>query len=367
MGHTSKNRFLDYLIPGFVFQSILIGGGYGTGVEIFQYFGRYGLVGGLLGMAIVTVLWSALCAVTYELCRVFQVYDYKSLMNNLTGKISVLYDVAYVVQMFIVLGVVSAAAGTLLRDLFGCSQWVGIGLLSATIALLVLKGTKTIEFFLTFWSLVLYFIYFLFMIIVFIRFHPNILAEFAKNEIGTGWYMGALQYTFYNLCAIPATLFTLQKLKTRSGRVTAGIFAGIIGILPGVLLLLLMSCNLPEIASKVSNTTTPISLIFRMLDKRWLFIAFNIVLFGTLIETGIGFIKAFDDRVEFALIRKGKKVAKWVRPVLTFGLVFLGIIISTYGLLDLVAQGYGTTCWLIFITYVVPILTLGVYRAFKKS
>ena len=40
--------FKKYLLPGFIFQSIVIGGGYGTGREIVEYFLRHGPTGGYL-------------------------------------------------------------------------------------------------------------------------------------------------------------------------------------------------------------------------------------------------------------------------------------------------------------------------------
>lgn len=36
-----------YLIPGAVFQSIVVAGGYGTGRELVEYFTRFGVGGGL--------------------------------------------------------------------------------------------------------------------------------------------------------------------------------------------------------------------------------------------------------------------------------------------------------------------------------
>ena len=41
--------FRKYLLPGFVFQSIVIGGGYGTGRELVEFFLKFGPLGGLLG------------------------------------------------------------------------------------------------------------------------------------------------------------------------------------------------------------------------------------------------------------------------------------------------------------------------------
>ena len=45
-----RRKWTRYLTPGLVFQSVLIGGGYGTGAEIARYFGCHGLMGGLLAL-----------------------------------------------------------------------------------------------------------------------------------------------------------------------------------------------------------------------------------------------------------------------------------------------------------------------------
>ena len=62
---TSK-RFQKYFVPGIVFQSCVIAGGYGTGRELVEYFMGYGPKGGLLGMCIVSLLvWSLICAISF--------------------------------------------------------------------------------------------------------------------------------------------------------------------------------------------------------------------------------------------------------------------------------------------------------------
>ncbi len=45
-----------YLLPGFVFQSIVIGGGYGTGRELVEFFLREGPAAGYLGMLVATLI-----------------------------------------------------------------------------------------------------------------------------------------------------------------------------------------------------------------------------------------------------------------------------------------------------------------------
>ena len=97
----ASKKWTQYLIPGFIFQSVVIGGGYGTGAEIAQYFGVKGMMGGLLGMIVTTIVWAILCAVTFEFVRVFRTFDYNSMMGELLGKAGVLYEICYVVLMLI--------------------------------------------------------------------------------------------------------------------------------------------------------------------------------------------------------------------------------------------------------------------------
>ena len=106
-------RWTRLLVPGLMFQSLLVGGGYGTGAEIARYFGRYGLWGGLLGMGAAAALWSLVCAVTFEFARVFRTWDYGSLMRALLGRWGVWYDLCCFAMTLLVLGVADATAGTM--------------------------------------------------------------------------------------------------------------------------------------------------------------------------------------------------------------------------------------------------------------
>lgn len=350
---------MRYLVPGFIFQSIVIAGGYGTGAEICQYFGTSGLVGGLMGMVVTTILWSLLCAASFEFARCFKTFDYNSMMGKLLGKAGVLYEISYVVLLLIVLGVVNATAGSMIVDIAGVSPWVGIFILDAGIAVLVMKGTETIEKALTFWSFVLYAVYIVFMLIVFTRFGANVAAEFAKEEVKSGWLIKGSQYAFYNLGCVPALLYTVRDAKSRGEAIACGLISGIIGVVPAALLLLAMSSSLAEACAN----EVPITVLFKMLNMPTLYVIFDVVLFGTLIETGAGFIKAVDDRVEVAYAKSHDGyVPSWMRLAVTFGLVAIGICVSTFGLIGLIARGYGTICWVFLLIYALPMVTIGVWK-----
>jgi len=55
----------------------------------------------------------------------------------------------------------------------------------------------------------------------------------------------------------------------------------------------------------------------------------------------------------------------WVRPAVAVGLLGVGAFVSSYGLIGLIAQGYGTMTIGFIIVYVIPVLTLGVWKILK--
>ena len=64
-----KDFFQRYLLPGFVFESAVIAGGYATGRELVQFFLPAGPWGGVLGMIVSMLFWSAVLMVSFELAR----------------------------------------------------------------------------------------------------------------------------------------------------------------------------------------------------------------------------------------------------------------------------------------------------------
>ena len=61
--------FRRYLLPGFVFESAVIAGGYATGRELVEFFLPAGPWGGVLGMIVSMLVWSAVLMVSFELAR----------------------------------------------------------------------------------------------------------------------------------------------------------------------------------------------------------------------------------------------------------------------------------------------------------
>src|SRR5688500_5203476 len=105
-----------YVIPAAVFQSVMIGGGYGTGREIVEFFTRFGVFGGLCGLTLTAVCFAALLGVSYECARRMQAYDYRRFFRELLGRGWVAFELLYLAMFALVLAVVTAAAGQLFKE-----------------------------------------------------------------------------------------------------------------------------------------------------------------------------------------------------------------------------------------------------------
>lgn len=360
-----NNRvFQRYLMPGFIFQSVVIAGGYGTGRELVEYFLNFGPLGGLLGMLAVTaVIWSCLLALSFEFARIHQAYDYRSFFQKLLGRYWICFEVLYFILLCIVLAVIGSAAGVLIRDNFHLPYILGVALTMALIGFLAFKGSRLIAVFLSNWSIVLYIAFGVFLGFSILRFGPLIQNEFSDALILPAWTLGGFKYALYNIAVIPAVLFCVKGIETRKEAISAGLLGGLIGIFPGILLYIAIVGFYPTVLPE----EVPVIFVLQRIGLPALLIFFQVVLFGALITTGIGFIHAVNERIHTARIMKGKKFSRWQRSLVAIGLLCLGMSLSTLGLINLIAKGYGTLSWGFFIVYVIPITTLGLAKIMREK
>lgn len=73
--------FGRYILPGIILQSVLIGGGFATGREIVEYGAKFGALGWLGGIGIF-IGFTVMAILSFELTRMFQAYDYRSLLKK---------------------------------------------------------------------------------------------------------------------------------------------------------------------------------------------------------------------------------------------------------------------------------------------
>jgi uncharacterized membrane protein YkvI len=356
--------FQKYLMPGFVFQSVVIAGGYGTGRELVEYFLSFGPLGGLLGMLTVTaVIWSLLLALSFEFARISRAYDYRSFFQNMLGRYWFLFEIVYFILLCIVLAVIGSAAGVLIRDNLFLPYIAGVALTMAIIGFLAFKGSPLIAKFLSSWSIVLYFAFGAFLCVSLLKFGPSIQERFFNSTIDPSWILGGFKYALYNIAVIPAVLFCVKGIETRKEAISAGLLGGLIGIFPGLLLYIALVSFYPAVLTE----EIPVVYVLKQTEFPLLLIIFQIVLFGALITTGIGFIHSVNERIHKAKRIKGREFPAWQRPLVAIGLLCLGMGLSTVGLINLIAKGYGTISWGFFVVYAIPLTTLGLVKIVREK
>jgi uncharacterized membrane protein YkvI len=348
--------FKRYLLPGFVYQSVVIAGGYGTGRELAEFFLSRGPLGGLFAMAVATVIWSAVAASSFELARMYRSYDYRSFFQHLLGRVWFSYEICYLAQLTIVLAVIAAAAGTILQETFQLPYALGVIGMMLAVGILVFQGSSVIERALAGWSFVLYGVYLVLFSWAFTRFGSEIVASLAAEDLGLGWIVGGVEYAAYNLAIIPAILFTVRHATRRREAIGAGLLAGPIAMFPALLFYLAMLGQYPVIADEA----IPANYLLEVLGSRTFQLIFQIVLFGTLIETGTGMIHAINERMAARFREQGQELPAFARPTIAVSLLVVGAMIATFGLTNLIAKGYGTLTWIFLVVFVIPVLTRGV-------
>ena len=355
--------FQRYFLPGFLFQSIVIGGGYGTGRELVEYFLKYGPLGGLFGMILTTLIWCAVCTVTFELARITHSFDYRTFTRQLLNRWWFFYEFCYLAMMLLGLSVIAAAGGSIIERISSVPYNGGVIGIMFCIGFLVFKGSSFIENILSVWSLILYAVYFILFGYTLSFFLTESPPPFLF-EIRQGWAISGIKYAAYNLVVIPALLFCIRHIRTSKEAFGAGILAGPIAMIPAFLFLLAMTNYYPRIL----NETVPANYILEMIGSLPFQVIFQIVLVGTLIESGTGVIHAFNERLSSVFIERKSQMPLYLRPLIAMGLLTLAYLGAQFGLETLISKGYGTVTWAVLFCYVLPALSIGVWkiRNYKK-
>ncbi len=359
MNVIKRSFFNKYLLPGFVFQSVIIGGGYGTARELVEYFLKFGPVGGLLGMLLITaVVWSVFLALTFEFTRLFRTFDYRTFFKELLGPFWPSFDLIYLCLLITILAVLGSASGVLLRDNFGVPYFLGVSIMLVSVAYLTFKGTRIIEKFLSVWSFILYAVFALLLVFTLIKLGPAVKGAFSDTHIEPGWAISGFKYALYNIASFVGVLFCLKHLESRKEALAAGFLAGIIGIVPALLLYVSILGYYPDIIEE----ELPSVYAFQHLGMPVFFVTFQIVLYGTLIETGTALIHAVNERVQSAMKAREKEMPRICRPILAFVFLSIAFGISGFGLINLIAKGYGALSWGFLLVYLLPLITIGTYK-----
>ncbi len=174
----------------------------------------------------------------------------------------------------------------------------------------------------------------------------------------TGWWQAGIRYTGYNL-SLPAVLFCMVYISTRSQAICAGLLTGPIAVIPALLFFVAMLARWPEIMQE----SVPAIFLIESLRAPVLQWVFLLMVFGTFVETGTGLLHAINERIDHQARESGHAMAPWMRPVISLAVLFTSVYVAdAIGIVALIAEGYSLLSWALIAILILPLLTLGVYQ-----
>lgn len=366
-----EGSFGKFVLPGIILQSVMIGGGYATGREIVEYGAKYGALGWLSGLG--TFLgFAVIAALTYELIRLTKAYDFKTFMKTIGGPLWIVFDIVYLLFMVVIIAVMASATGNIVEQTLGLNYWVGVVAITVVVAILNFYGSRLIERFETLGTVALYAGYIIFSVLVIGTFGKNISTVFANHDTsfiggsvsaGKVLWSGVL-YCAYNLVVMPATFFTIERQTRRVESVVSGIIGGVLATIPWFLTYFAVMCFYPN--PDVLGASVPWLAMMQGTAGPVVIAIFGIVMGWTLIETSTGIIHAALERVNNGLKEAHKPPMTGKQQAILTIIVLVGsMVLSKVGIIDLIATVYNALSYAFLAIYVLPLITVGVYKIFK--
>ncbi|WP_374470209.1 hypothetical protein [Phenylobacterium sp.] len=352
--------FQRFLLPGFAFKAVVIGGGYATGRELAEFFLPSGPWGGLLAMGLATVIWSVVCVATFLFARATDSEDYRTFFRNLLGPAWPAFEIAYVLFIVLILAVFGAAAGAIGEAMFGWPPIVGALALVLGIAGFVTFGNTAVERLFKYVSIFLYAVYAIFVVLAFARFGERIGTGFSTPAPADGWAMGGLTYASYNIIGAVVILPVVRHMTSRRDAVVAGLLAGPLAMIPAALFFTCMVAYYPQIGAEA----LPSDFLLRQLGAPAFHLAFQAMIFLALLESGTGGVHAVNERIAHVWSLRRREDFPQALRLLVAAVVLVGSIFvaDRFGLVALIAKGYRLLAWIFLAVYVLPLMTYGVWR-----
>lgn len=352
-----------YLVPAAVFQSVIIGGGYGTGREIVEYVTRFGPTGGLIAIGVIATLFIAVLSTSFALASKFKLFNYRDFLKELLGPLWIVYEALFLLLLVLVLAIVASATTTLAESAFSIGPRVVWCVLTLTVLSFTFCGRSTVKIALTFWTLTLM----CFLVALILQTMPLSSPLWPASTNPTdynGAVLSGMQFAVYNSALIPVLMYAASAIESSSQAIKSGIIAGFFGTAPALLLHLGFIGFYPEI----NNVPVPTYYLVEQLNSTGAVYIYFLILIGTILLTAVGVLQGVNDRIDSWLREAGRNMLpNWARATSALGIILISLLLSQLGLINLIAKGYGALSWGFMIVFTLPLLTVGVRKLVKKD
>lgn len=316
-----------YLGIGMVYIGTLIGAGFASGQELYQFFARFGILG-LIGICIAGCLFVVVGYVVLNIARKNKDIDSEEIILPFKSKpIEILLSILLGHFLFGIIVVMLAGAGALLQETYQLSPWVGSTLMMALVFLTMMSGKSGIIK--SFKLAVPFLIFGMIAVIAFALMNSdwsNINSQ--PTDPSGSWIISTVLFVSYNMILATSVLVPLGKeLKTKTtalkGALIGGLTLGAIGLLV-VLVIMLNSVQLKGVEVPIVHLASNLS---SRIGR-----SYSIILLVGIYTTAVGCI--------FALEQKLKDKVRFDIRILSLIIMSAALFLSNIGFSNLISVVY---------------------------
>jgi len=358
-----RKLYNNYLLPAAVFQGVIIGGGYATGREIIEFITINGPIGGLLSTLIIAIGFSIVLSLSFTLSKSFGLSDYRSFLMELLGRWWIFYEILFLLLLILVIAIVTAAATDTANAALNLPDSITILAICTLIVFCNYLGKEFIQKLLVLWtflltiSLVLYTLSCLSYLET-----ASVLSQTSDVEFSNSAISG-FKFAVYNSALVPVLIYCTTQIENPKTAFRAGIFAGIIGALPALLLHLSFLTRYPAI----NQQTVPTFWLLADLGYSRFEVLYLTILFGTIVLTAVGLLHGVNERINGWLTQYDRmSLRPRTQALISSVILFSSIISSKICIIALVAKGYGLIAWGFFCVFTLPLVTIGIRKLFIR-
>lgn len=354
-----------YLMPAAVFQSVIIGGGYGTGREVVEYVTRHGAWGGVIATSIIAVIFAAVLSTSFVFAQRFQVFNYRNFLISLLGPFWVIYEILFLLLLVLVLAIVSSAISNIFSHRFDTPPIIAVITLMSLVSLLNYYGREFVERLLSFSTIILMLSLSVLTIFTVTLLYDDILNSFLAPTAIPDAIQSGTQFAIYNSALIPVLIYCAAKATTSNEAMKAGFIAGLFGAAPALMLHITFLPYMPEIMTQ----KIPTYYLLEKIGLDWAITSYFLILTGTIILTAVGILQGVNERIDSWKKDSGlgTGLAPWQRALVAGTLTFISIFLAKFGIVALIAKGYGTLSWAFLVVFTIPLMTMGIIKIRRKG
>jgi uncharacterized membrane protein YkvI len=350
------------VLPGLAFKAVVIGGGYATGRELVEFFLPSGAVGGVWSMLLAAAIWSGICALTFLFAFAVRAADYQAFFRRLLGPFAFMFEALLILYTIVTLSVFGAAAGAIGASLLGWPTIVGTLLLAVGILIVTARGNESVEGLFKYVSVLLYGTYAIFLILCVVKFGGRIGDAFTHSGPATGWVTGGITYASYNVIGAVLILPMLRHQQSKRDAFFSGLVCGPLAMLPALVFFVCLSAY----GSQVASQQLPSDFLLRQLGLPVFHWIFQLMIFAALLECSVGNVHAINERVCAHRVSRGGLDTPRLRFIVTVLLLIFAMgVAQEVGLVALIAKGYRILAYLVLAIFILPLVTLGVWRLIR--